>query len=661
MLAVFPLAMIIATWGLVLSQPVIPSGGISDVTYDGRLYISLINGTVMAYGDGTQAWKLTFESYGAPALLTPAPPYGLLILTDMAWLGLVACDGQVLGWMKIDVDPNAIVRGRGKLLYSNGLALVYADRTALAVRVPELKLVGRYGLKNSFLGGSISPHGDSVLLYGFDTLCSFCIQNEEKLVLVIKPETGEQIYRNVVNQLRDAAVLWRRNWLVLAKWDAMYIYDLGGEVEKPIRVYMYASPIDRWLSWGFSPSGSLFHYILAEGGSLSVIVIDVESGSIVSKSLPIATGRRVLSSLDDDFRLAVVSYNTPVEAAYVLFGNLAGEMLSETVKDLGTPKTVKITKDKTIALFSGGFVVLPPLTFSVEKREEPPLAYLRVDVMDEEGRPYQGALVCVNASCAKTSQTGTATFTLREGMYVLMVRHTQARELQTTILVQGNMTKLVALQRLYTLNVDVSSGKGAPRRCSIRVYDAQGGMLGEAEGCTATLVLARGVYAVEVETAELRIRRVTTVQGDTILHFIVAENEKATIVVSAFDENGTFLPDAVINVLDSYNVTVVSSKGRLSYQLTPGRYTIQVQRPGYVNWSSTIELNGSLNLKVNLVRIRLSAQVERGPNWAIATAAPVMSSLATAAIAVAVYRFKLVGRLSKLASKARLKLRMRRT
>lgn len=653
------LVVIATAWAVAFPQPSLLGEGVSDVAYDGQLYISSLNGTLVAYSNGATAWKLTLEGYGAPALLVPAPPYGLLVLTDTAWLGLITRDGKTIGWVKVDVDPNMISRGRGRLLYSNGLALIYAGATASAVRVPELRQLGHFSIKNSFLGGSISPYGDRVLLYGFNTLCYICIQNEEKLVLVVKPETGEQIYSGVVNQLRDATVLWRRNWLVLARWDAMYVYDLR-ETEKPVRVYAYPHSIDRWLSWGFSPSGNLFHYVIAEGGSLNVVVIDVESGSITSKGLPVAPARRVLSLLDDNYGLAVVSYNTPVEAAYVLFGNLVGEQLVETVKDLGAPKTLKTQMDRAIAIFSGGFVVLPPLPRSIEERDEPPSACFRVVVADEEGQPYKGAVVCVNASCVATSTDGTATFMLKEGMYTLTVRHTLAGELQTTVLVQGNTTKLVTLPRRHTLNINVSSFKEALGSCTIRVRDAQGNILGEVDNCTALFTLAKGVYTVEVEAAQRRIRRSIAVQSDTVLHFILAENERAMLTVSALDENGTLLSDANIYVLDQRNTTVASSRGRLAFQLAPGRYTIQVQRPGYLNWSSTIELNGSLNLEVKMTRFRLESPAEERLNWAAVIAAPAVSSLAAAAVVVAGYRFKLADRLRRLVSQTRLKPRTRR-
>ncbi|MEM1764545.1 MAG: carboxypeptidase-like regulatory domain-containing protein [Thermofilaceae archaeon] len=655
---------VVALSGITFPQPIALSIGINDVAYDGgQLYLSLTNGTLVSYSGEAWIWRLTFEGYGIPVFLTPAPPYGLLVLTDAAWLGLIARDGRPMGWAKVSIDPNAVARGRGKLLYANGLALIYAGGTASAVKVPELKPLDYYSIRNTFLGGSISSRGDAIVLYGFDTFCSICIQNEEKLLLIIKPETGDLLFRGVVTHLRDAAVFWRRNWLILAKWDAMYVYNLEDRgLEKPVRVYAYAQPIDRWLSWGFSPSGNLFHYIFASGNSLSLVVVDIESGSTISRDVPLTPARRVLSSIDDNYRLAILSYNTVVEAAYVVFSDATGGMLMEALRDLGTPRAIRIAVDRTIALFDRGFVVMPPLVTGTT-REESKLAHLVVQVIDEEGQPFHGALVCANTSCVTTSSTGVAELALEPGTYLLTVRHSLAQEFQTSFTIQGNLTKLVTLRRLYSLNVNVnvSTGKRLTEGCIIRVYDVQGTKLGEASNCTATFSLTRGLYAVEAEAAQQVVKQIVAIQSDTLLNFLLIERPSFTLTVSVLDENGTALRDAFIKLLDSRNVTVASAQGKLVLQLAPGRYTVLVQKPGYLNWSSTLELSDNLSVETMLTRYPRTTVHEGEPDETRLVAASAASSLITATLVVAAQRFNLPERVVKQASRVSSKLRMKRS
>ncbi|MEM2592632.1 MAG: carboxypeptidase-like regulatory domain-containing protein [Thermofilaceae archaeon] len=659
--AILTVIIVIALSGTALPQPITLSIGINDIAYDGRLYLSLSNGTLVSHSGEAWIWKLTFEGFGIPVLLTPAPPYGLLVLTDAAWLGLITRDGKPMGWAKVSIDPNAIAKGRGKLLYVSGLALIYAGGTASAVKVPELKPLDYYSIRNTFLGGSISPRGDAILLYGFDTFCSICIQNEEKLLLIIKPETGDLLFRSVITHLRDAAVFWRRNWLILAKRDAMYVYNLGDKgLEKPVGIHAYAQPVDKWLSWGFSPSGNLFHYVLASNNSLRLVVVDIESGSTISRDLPLAPARRVLSSIDDNYRLAILSYNTIVEAAYIVFSDATGGMLMEAVRDLGTPKAIKIAGDRAISLFDGGFLVVPSLLLNTVKQESK-LAHLVVQVIDDEGQPFHGALVCANSSCVTTSSTGAAELALEPGTHLLTVKHPSAREFQTTFTIQGNMTKLIMLGRLYKLNVNVSTGKKGVGSCIIRVYDAQGTKLGEASNCTAAFNLTRGLYTVEAEAAQQVVKQIVAIQSDTLLNFLLIERPSITLTVSVLDENGTALPDAFIKLLDSRNVTLASAQGKLALQLAPGRYTILIQKSGYLNWSSTFELSDNLSVETKLTRYLQTTVHEGEPDEIRLIAASAASSLITATLIVAAKRFNFLEHVVRQKSKVSSKLRMKKS
>lgn len=621
-------------------QPSVTRERVYDVEYDGQLYLALTNGTLVAYRNGTLAWKLSPDDYGVPVLLTAAPPHGLLVLTDAAWLGLITRDGRVVGWMKLDVDPNAIVRGRVKLVYAGGTALAYAGGTAVAVKIPDLKLMRQYAVKNTYLGGSVSPQGDRIAIAGFDTFCFVCVQNEEKLLLVARPEEGEELLRATVNQLRDASVLWRQNWLVLAQWDSMKVYDLErGALNAPLKTYTYSCPVSDWLSWGFSPGGGLFHYICSAEGSLRVFILDVETGSIASRSLPFTSARRILSALDDDYRLVVVGYSTPAEPAYVFFSDVADGAHVQAVDDLGTPRVVKVAEGSVLAVFSGGFVVLPSRATGFERQSGATLALLSVKVIDEAGTPLSGALVCANASCATTSVGGTATLQLEEGVYLLKVTHPTARGVQALITAVGNVTKVVTLERLYVLVVRVSSDETAPGNCTIRVYGRGGGAIASAAGCTATFRLPRGSYLVEAELPRRTLEQTVEVEGDTSLHFFASGGSELS--VSVYDESDAPLLDATVIVLDSRNATVASGRGGLSISLTPGRYTVMVQKPGYFNWSATLELTGSLDLRLKLAKVQQAGAGRIETDGARDALIAIAASLATLVAMVALRFSKL--------------------
>jgi hypothetical protein len=71
---------------------------------------------------------------------------------------------------------------------------------------------------------------------------------------------------------------------------------------------------------------------------LGVYVLDVERGISRYTVTPIPAGKKVLSQLADNWKLAVVSYDASAGAAYcALLDALTGEVRTETYQPLPVP------------------------------------------------------------------------------------------------------------------------------------------------------------------------------------------------------------------------------------------------------------------------------------------------------------------------------------
>ncbi|MCS7105391.1 MAG: hypothetical protein NZ954_07525, partial [Thermofilaceae archaeon] len=216
-------------------EPVI-GNNVNDFTfYNSNFYLAFNNGTIASIGEGKLKWAIEVGDRGVPVHISIAPPYGILVLTDRAWLGLISFNGVPLSWLNLPLDPNSIKHGSSDLLYSEGIVLTYAGKGAVVASCPDLRVLLTRLVANKYLQGSISPDGDLALLVGFDTFCSICINNEEKLVSVFSPKTGESIFNGVVKQLKSAAIDRRNNWLILAQWTSLVVYDLNrGVLDSPV-------------------------------------------------------------------------------------------------------------------------------------------------------------------------------------------------------------------------------------------------------------------------------------------------------------------------------------------------------------------------------------------------------------------------------------------
>jgi len=588
---------------IALAQPLVTSAGATDVTALGSsLFLALENGTVVSL-DGGLRWSFSTSDYGSPVHLEAAPPYGLIVLTDRAWLGLLALDGRI-SWLKLTLDPNSIKPTTSGLVYANGTALVHAGANAVFVSVPALRVVWTRSILNRFTDYSLSPSGSAALLAGFNTLCYVCVSNDEKIVVVHDIKSGRDLFSTTtpVPHLKAASALWRSNWLVLVQWDAVRAYDLAAmNLSSPVKTYTLPHPHDKWISYGFSPSGGLFHYTCAEGEGLSVYVLDIERGISKRVAIPIPAGKRVVSQLGDDWKLAVASYDPTSGVTYCALVDAAtGEVRTEKLGPTSPSVRLKLLGG-TAAVIAGGELVTVPRQQTAQQSGGAPVAYsVAVKVVDDAGAPLQGALVCANSTCATTDAGGTAAFELARGLYVLEVTHQLAEPRKVSLPVSGNLTVPLTVTRLFALTVSGTLGDGGrPPSCYIALVAANRSQNVTALNCTASFRVPRGSYRVVLQHGSQRVERSVEVRGDTVV-LVQLGGGSVKLSVAAFNASGSPLPNAVITVLSDSGEKVASLSGSGEISVKPGRYAIRVEAPGYANWSAVVEVVGDAQLRAVL-------------------------------------------------------------
>ena len=633
-------ALVVAS-AIAAAQPgssLVIEGPVEDAAYSGGLlYVGFGNGTLAVLDGARRAWGIDLRARGTPKIVESAGDDSAVVLTDSSQLGLIMGNGSAR-WIKLPLDPNAVARGKSGLACAGESTLAYAGGMAVLVRLPELEAAESFSVLNTFLSGRLGPGGSGLLLVGFDTFCPACIMSEEKRVILVGP--GETL-GFIASRLRDAAVLWRLNWLALAHWDSLKVYKLAaralGELVREVR---YERPAKEWLSYGFAPSGSVFHYVYSEGGLLRVTLIDVESGEPIVGVLSAAGCSRVISAVGDDRSVALVCYDSYSGVARALYGKLQGELRIADVT-LGPPRRLKLGRDGALFIFERGLLAMPTATSPrAEQEKAPPLARLTVKVLDDGGRPVYGALVCVNSSCALTSTTGDASLTLARGSYVLKVSAPGTEGHVEPLSIQGDTTVLVSLRRYYALRV-VVVGRFEDG-CAVVVRSAGGGEVGRASACNATFEVPRGTYTVAALLGGQAVEQQAAVNGDALVVLALPQASHIAVLVS----NGSgVLEGATIELLDARNATVSRSSGSLKASVPPGAYTVSVRVPGYANLSARLELRGGASLTILVPPRRESEGQAGGYGHPAVTAAASASAFALGALAA---RYGALGGLARL-------------
>lgn len=588
-----------------LAQPSVPSANMVDITAIGpSLFLALGNGTVVSLEGGLR-WSFSTSNYGFPVHLEAAPPHGLLVLTDRAWLGLLALDKRS-SWLKLALDPNSIKPETSGVIYANGTALVYARSSAIVVNIAKMGVVWSRSIINRFTDYSLSPSGDAVLLAGFNTQCYACVMNDEKIIVVHEIESDKDLFSTAapVSHLKAASVLWRSGWLVLVQWDAVRVYDLAvKDLSSPVRTYTLPHPHNEWLSYGFSPSGGLFYYTRADGEGLGVYVLDIERGVSKYMTLPIPAGRKVLSQLGDDWKLAVASYDPTSGAVYcALLDAATGEMCTEKLGPTGPGIRIKLLSGTAAIIVGGEVMTLPRQQRAQESGSGGQAVYSVVmKVLDDGGTPLQGALVCANSTCATTLSDGVVTLELARGLYTIEVSHPLAEPYRGSLSVSSNLTVPLIMTRLFSLTVKgvLESGRQPPF-CSIALakkFDQVQSVA--APNCTASFRVPRGSYAVTLQFVGQRVEQRFEVGGDTILLIQLREG-LVKLSVEAVNASGAPVANATITVLGDGGETVTALAGRGTIAIKPGRYTVRVEAPGYANWSAIVEIVGDTQLNAVL-------------------------------------------------------------
>jgi hypothetical protein len=578
------------------------SAGVVDVSaYGSSLFLALENGLVTSQ-DASLKWNLSTAYYGFPVHLEAAPRYGLLVLTDRAWLGLLTFDGRSL-WLRLAVDPNLIKPGTSGIIYANGTSLIYAGKSALLVSLPKLEIIWTRDILNKYTDYSLSPAGDAVVLVGFNTFCSICIMNEEKLVTVRNLKNGKILIEGVIQHLKTASVLWRRNWLVLVQWDAVKVYDLNtGALNTTLKVYTPPQPHDKWLSYGFSPSGELFYYTCPDGERLGVYVLDVERGISRYTVTPIPAGKKVLSQLADNWKLAVVSYDASAGAAYcALLDALTGEVRTETISPASPNIMLKLLGNTASIIVDRSLTTIPNQLAPETKVVEAATFSVTVKVIDDSGAPLQGALVCANSTCATTALDGAATLKLAQGRYTIVATHPSAETYKGTLIVSSNVTIPLVLTRFFTLTVKgvLENGITPPTCIFTLVKSSDRAWNTTAPNCTADFLVPRGSYTVVMQFDDQRIEQNVELKENTLL-LVRLREETVKLTVEAVNRSGAPVANATITVFSDSGEALASLDGGGTITVKPGRYFIRVEAPGYLNWSSAVKVYGDARLQAVL-------------------------------------------------------------
>jgi len=578
------------------------SADVIDVSaYGSSLFLALENGLVKSQDDSLK-WYLSTSDYGFPVHLEAAPRHGLLVLTDRAWLGLLTFDGRSL-WLRLAVDPNLIKPGTSGIIYANDTSLIYAGKSVLLVSLPKLEIIWTRDIYNKYTGYSLSPAGDAVVLVGFNTICSICLMNEEKLVIVRNLRNGKNIIEGVIPHLKTATVLWRRNWLVLVQWDAIKVYDLNtGVLNTTLKAYTPPQSHDKWLSYGFSPSGELFYYTCPDGERLGVYVLDMERGISRYTVLPIPARKKVLSQLADDWKLAAVSYDSSAGAAYcALLDALTGEVHTETISPASPSIVLKLLGGTAAVIVDRALTTIPNQRAPETNVAGSATYSVAVKVVDDVGVPLQGALVCANSTCATTAVDGVTTLKLTQGRYTLVATHTSAETYRGTLDVSGNITVPLILTRLFTLTVKgvLENGITPPSCILTLVKSSDRAWNTTAPNCTAGFLVSRGLYTVVVRFDDQMIEQNIELKEDMFLLVRLGE-EKVKLVIEVVNKSGAPVDNATITVFGDSGEVLASLDERGTITVKPGRYLIRVEAPGYLNWSAAVKVYGDTRLQAVL-------------------------------------------------------------
>lgn len=603
------------------------------------LYVALGNGTLISLGNGTRGWVVNVAAlgYGVPKIVRVALPYGLLVLTDGAWLGLIALEGMSREWIRLEgVDANAIVRGDVDLQYSSGTAVVYVGKAALLVKVPGLQLLTDVeNMKNKFIECAVSPDGKYALAVGYDTYCFVCIQNDEKTVVVWDVESGKRL-RGTVYNLRDVAIVQGSRWLALAIWSQLKVYSIGNGtlLGSLVASYNYSHPINSWRSSGFSPHGAYFHYTYGNGDLLRIHAVSIETWKQSDYSLPFPPGKFIVSSINDAGDIAVLSLCRSTNVLYLAFisGKTGQLHLATLPMDYISPIKLRMLEGHAAAIVSSEILFAPPLLLrpSAAPSERTPSLYaVSFEVVDDRGAPVAGALVCVNFTCKTTTLEGRTTLLLQEGNYTVSATGPSILPFKGTISVRGNQSLSLTVSKLVSLTVRGVLDNGTTPSCTI-IVSRNSTVVKKLDtaNCTAALKLVRGAYEVSVEVSGTRVARVIDLRENTEVLVVarapIVPPAKYSLFVEARDEEGAPLPAANITILDQEGRLVHSSKGVCNVTVPPARYTIVVTADNYIAWTLSLEVKGPTAIYPRLTLVR----VERGiPAYVL--------FLATAAIALA--------------------------
>ncbi|MCS7105655.1 MAG: hypothetical protein NZ954_08875, partial [Thermofilaceae archaeon] len=429
------------------------------------------------------------------------------------------------------------------------------------------------------------------------------------------------------------------NWLILAQWTSLVVYDLNrGVLDSPVKTIDYQQPSDSWLGWGFSKNGAYFFYIFKKEGQVLTHVVDVSSGLTRSLKLPISSAvTRIQATLNDEGKLAVIGYDSGSGVAeYCLVDIFSEEVFVNNKKVLLPFFLLKIFGGFAGFILGSEAIIVPPsaFNFTVGVESDDNVSSVNIKVLDDENRPVSGALVCLGSTCATTSCSGDVTFRVSKKVYTLRVTYPYAETIEYSLDVGKESFTLLRLRRLYKLAVQSSfSGSFKPVACSFILLNGSRVLSNiTTANCSSVMMVPKGTYTLRVVADKQVFEQSVQISGDLTLVLQVPE-AKNRLTVSTILEG--YLSQVVIRVHDSNGGLVArSDAGTLSIELSPGLYTVYVEAPGYYNWSAKIELTGSLHLQPTLKAvIREESETKSNTGWGLSVLLLGVAVLLSAAVA----------------------------
>ncbi len=586
-------------------------GAVADIApYGNSFIIAFSNGTLVRLYREAVLWRVDIGDKGLPVLLQASEPYGVLVLTNSGWIGLISPEGEIRGWQMLPVGIDPISRGYYSLDYSNGTAAIFVGNKAYALKIPDLNIAASDSVVNRYVKCSVSDDGKFVFLLGINTFCSSCIRVDQRLIVVKRVSSGTNVVKYVQDYVRDAAVDWTSAKLFIANWSALLVCDLEASEFRILDRRQFLHQAKYWKSWGFSPKGKFFHYTYLNGSCLDLYLFDLKLGVIASRQLGLEFQNAVFTSKVDDAGDVLILYRDPSSGTtcYILLDSTLNVLVSGTwpgqAKGIVSAGRAGVFSDK-------GALILEHTAPTLTERF---LFYVKT--LKSDYSPVPGALICVNNTCGFTSASGTVLFNLSRGLITLTAFHEAFAPYSTTINISGSGGITLVLRQIFILNVSARFDNGTIlKRCKIHVLEGDTPVwVSEAPGCSTQVKLPEGNYTVLIASGGVSEKHSLSLLNDTAIELTLKGTFPLQITVE--DDEGKPCTATVTVSSESGRIATVNGSA-IRIALPQGRYAIEAVAPGYSSARSEIEVPNSTEVKLVLTKVEETRVLPLDPAYAV--------------------------------------------